>query len=221
MKNEPAGAVRFQWLGQQLVLDPAKALFWVDQEMLVVADLHLGKAAHFRKHGVPVSAKVHHSDLQRLTDALHRYCPQTIVFLGDLFHSEQNAEWDDFISWSNANPQIAQILVRGNHDVLHEEAYAPTLLQLKAEWETGPFHFTHEPQETVGYNLAGHIHPGVRLHGVARQHMTLPCFCFSRKGGLLPAFGNFTGCYQIRPRKGDHIFPVASSSVVSLVGEMA
>ena len=44
-----------------------------------------------------------------------------------------------------------------------------------------------------GYVLAGHLHPGVRLHGPGRQSVRLPCFAFGRNAALLPAFSEFTG----------------------------
>ena len=39
-----------------------------------------------------------------------------------------------------------------------------------------PFSFTHQKEETNYYNLSGHIHPGYRINGMAREGITVPCF---------------------------------------------
>jgi metallophosphoesterase superfamily enzyme len=37
-----------------LLLLPEKAVFWPAQGMLIIADIHFGKAASFRAQGIPV-----------------------------------------------------------------------------------------------------------------------------------------------------------------------
>ena len=66
------------------------------------------------------------------------------------------------------------------------------------------------------YNLAGHIHPGVRMIGGGRQIITLPCFYFGEKQGLLPAFGIFTGLKRITPEKNDKVFVIAENRIVEV-----
>jgi metallophosphoesterase superfamily enzyme len=90
-------------------------------------------------------------------------------------------------------------------------------VKVHQELRMGPFLFTHHPVEEADpthYNLAGHIHPGVNLRGGGRQSVTLPCFYFGEKRGLLPAFGMFTGIARIIPEKGDQIFVVADEKVI-------
>jgi metallophosphoesterase superfamily enzyme len=59
--------------------------------------------------------------------------------------------------------------------------------------------------------LAGHLHPCVVLAGGARQRERLPCFWFGRDVGVLPAFGDFTGCAEITVEPGDRVWVVAGS----------
>ena len=40
--------------GEDLLLLPEKAVYWPAEQMLIVADIHFGKAASFRALGVPV-----------------------------------------------------------------------------------------------------------------------------------------------------------------------
>lgn len=202
---------------QDLYLDPLRAIYWKQKKMLILSDLHLGKAGHFRKNGIPVPRQVHLSDLENLSGLVEKYQPICILFLGDLFHSEMNEEWIDFVGWSAQHKEIRQVLVEGNHDILGKSNYEETAMEVVPDWQIHPFHFTHEPSSTTLYNLSGHIHPSIRLRGRARQGMTFPCFYFTENAGLFPAFGTFTGNFKIKPKKGDRVFAIAEGSVVALM----
>ena len=81
-----------------------------------------------------------------------------------------------------------------------------------------PFIFTHEPLEIEHklYNLAGHIHPGVRLKGKGNQQHRLPCFYFGKKSGILPAFGSFTGLATIKVKKENRVFVITKTEVIKV-----
>jgi DNA ligase-associated metallophosphoesterase len=208
MYHENKGAFVHYLEGETLHLLPEKAVFWEEKEMLIVADVHLGKAAHFRKAGIPVPAAVHWQDLKVLSSLLSGFQPAKVLLLGDLFHSALNNEWWDFEYLLAQYPAVQFILVKGNHDMLPEAAYRLPNLEVHAEVLTiVPFVFSHIPPEKdksqEGYYISGHIHPGVRVIGEK-----LPCFYFSPEGALLPAFGRFTGFVSIKVRKRDRIFVI-------------
>ena len=73
-----------------------------------------------------------------------------------------------------------------------------------------------ELKEAAGYVFCGHIHPGVNLVGKGRQSLTLPCFAFGKKQGILPSFGKFTGRVAIRSTKTDRIFAVLKDKVLAI-----
>ena len=75
----------FDFGGLKLDLLPEKAVWIREWEVLLVADLHFGKASHFRKSGIPISEKVHDQDYQILTCLVSKYSPKQVYFLGDLF----------------------------------------------------------------------------------------------------------------------------------------
>lgn len=209
---------QFGFKGQEFVLDAQKAMYWSEERALVVADVHLGKAGHFRKHGIPVPRQVHISDLQRLNTLITTYQPAKVLFLGDLFHSDSNEEWLDFIEWSNFHTEIEQILIEGNHDILDQDSYDQTRMVVVPDYVKGAFRLTHEFEESNEYNISGHVHPCVRLRGLARQGARLACFYFGERNGLLPAFGEFTGSHPVNTRKQDQIFAVAEGSIIGLIG---
>lgn len=206
--------------GQHLILDPWKVIFWEEESVLILSDLHLGKAGHFRKHGIAVPVNIHSSDLGRLDHLIDKYSPKKVAFIGDLFHSDINSEWHTFITWMESKtPEM--LLVKGNHDILPDEIYRSTRMELVDELVLPPFHFTHKREESEHYNVSGHIHPSVRLRGKAKQGVTLPCFYFSEGYGLLPAYGVFTGTYKIRPVSGDRVFATTGEEVIDLMPQKA
>lgn len=207
-----------QLLNQQLTLDASKAFYWHEERALVLADVHLGKAGHFRKHGVPIPRQVHISDLQRVNSLISRYQPAKVLFLGDLFHSDSNEEWLDFVEWSNFQKGVEQVLIEGNHDILEPDSYRQTRMILMDRYESGPFSLTHEQEETEAYNISGHVHPCVYLRGLARQGARLSCFHFGVQYGMIPAFGEFTGNHPIRPKKSDLIFAIGEGQLIGLMG---
>lgn len=204
--------------GETLHLLPEKAIYWKAKGLLLIADLHLGKSAHFRKNGIAVPAKAENKNWELLTKLFQKVKPKRVNFLGDLFHSVHNKEWEVFENLINEFPDIQFELTIGNHDILSPELYHKLNLKLFETLIEGPFIFTHEPieKESEYYNLAGHIHPGVKLKGKGNQKHRLACFHFGKNKGLLPAFGSFTGLYTIQVKKEDQIFVVAGEEVICL-----
>jgi DNA ligase-associated metallophosphoesterase len=206
--------------GETLVLHPFKAIFWARRKILLIADLHLGKIAHFRKEGLAVPADAIHENWDRLISLLLDFQPERVIFLGDLFHSTLNREWASFCDLIAQFKDTAFELVLGNHDILPVKLYEDAQLKIVHEpYLVGPFCLTHHPvaSPTEGYyNLAGHIHPCVYLRGKGRQRLRLPCFYFGAEGGILPAFGTFTGMADVRPEAGAQVFVIAEQSVLKV-----
>lgn len=197
-----------------------KALLWKRQKLMVIADLHLGKVNHFRKSGIPVPVKANHKNLEQLVSLIMVSKPKRILFLGDLFHSHYNSEWEAVKQLVHNFRPISFELVPGNHDIMSLELYTRSGLRLHPDQvEEGPFVFTHHPMDLVPdtrYNIAGHLHPGIQLTGRGRQSVMLPCFYFSDHQACLPAFGAFTGMARISPKKADRIFAVADDRIVKV-----
>jgi len=106
------------------------------------------------------------------------------------------------------------ILIEGNHDILDEY---PQSLEVVHELIEAPFSFTHIGRVDDHFNISGHIHPGVTVRGRARQSITLPCFLFSERHGVLPAFGQFTGIKKVRPLKNEVAYAIADGHIIELI----
>jgi DNA ligase-associated metallophosphoesterase len=200
-----------------------KAIYWPSEKILLVADLHLGKVNHYRKAGYPVPTKANDENTSILIDLLNRYKPERMIFLGDLFHSHYNEEWEVLGQVIRHFRSTSFELVMGNHDIMSTLQYDRHEVKVHAEeLLIGNVLLTHEPVEQPSgdvYHLAGHIHPGARLFGKGRQALVLPCFYFGKNQGILPAFGSFTGLYPVRVMKGDHVFVIADGEVISIGNE--
>ena len=214
-----SGSYVFGLQGQELTLLPDKALYWQEQKALLVADVHLGKAGHFRKAGIPVPGQVHWEDLQRLSLLIEAWQPKQLIILGDLFHSQINNEWLIFEQWCQAHCKLEVILVKGNHDILPDSAYKIPNLTVQAEpWVLPPFALSHHPgsPHIHYYTLTGHLHPAIRLRGRGRQSLTLPCFYFGEKEAILPAFGQFTGHAIVKTPASSQVFGITEDRIIPL-----
>ena len=195
------------------ILHPLSVAFWKEESMLLVSDVHLGKISHFRKFGAAVPQKAIQKNFELLTEAVEFFNPETICFLGDLFHSSLNKEWDLFEQWV-AHTNVKIILVSGNHDIISPLKYETIGIQVASEIQSKGFLLTHHPEDREGFfNFAGHIHPAVRLHGDGRQTLLLPCFFKSEHQMIFPAFGEFTGTHTLKPSKKNEIFAVTKEAV--------
>jgi DNA ligase-associated metallophosphoesterase len=205
-------------MGESLFLLPEKAIYWKEKKTLIFSDMHLGKASHFRKSGIQIPESVHISDYFRIKSLISRFRPDRVLILGDLFHSDLNLEWNHFNEWIREFKELKFFLVKGNHDILPEELYSLANLEVyESDLLLPPFSFSHhvvQPEKI--YTLSGHVHPAVRIHGTAKQSLTLPCYYFTDSHGILPAFGNFTGLARIKPKENDDIFVILEDSVIKI-----
>lgn len=204
--------------GHELELLPQKLIRFVKQNFLVIADLHLGKSSHFRKSGIPVPNKVYDENIETLIKLLQWEKPQKVIFLGDLFHSVHNREWDYFSQVVGQFQEIEFQLVVGNHDILDASHYSNSGIDVIEEYlDIGSIRLSHEPlAKCEKFNIYGHVHPGVRLTGKARQSLRLPCFIFRENDAMLPAFGEFTGLAVQKPKWNDRVFVIANCKVHSV-----
>lgn len=193
-------------------------MYWPQKKTLILSDLHLGKTKHFTQKGIQVPEMANTNNYWRISQLLQSYEVERVLFLGDLFHSEYNSEWERFKDYLANYPSIKWILILGNHDILHPEHYKDAQLLVINKLKESGLYFTHEPEESEidAYNICGHLHPAVRLKGKGAQSLRLPCFYFGENRGVLPAFGEFTGCMNIRPKKKDRVFVIADKEVIRI-----
>lgn len=224
----PQGCAWFEAAAARLLLMPERAAFDPGLSLLMVADVHVGKALAFRRRGVPVPGGTTQETLLRLDQALVRTGARRLVILGDLLHSaaaQGSSALEALLQWRRRRPALALTLVRGNHD--RQSGDLPCALDIEVvdgPWPCGPWVLDHEPvepgddartrtrlQASAGYRLAGHVHPGVVIPDPVGGRWRLPAFRFGRGQGVLPAFGAFTGLHIPRTAAGERVFAVVPS----------
>ncbi|MEZ5030474.1 MAG: ligase-associated DNA damage response endonuclease PdeM [Saprospiraceae bacterium] len=206
-------------LGQESgLLLPDRAIWLPRYRTLLIADLHIGKSMHFRKAGIPIPGGVAEIDLIRLDSLIRQWQPAEVIFLGDLFHSQHNSEWDAFGLQISRIRRVRFSLVRGNHDILEQAHYDQYGIQVHPEtFQMGGLVLSHDQLDQVpegAYNLSGHVHPGFRLRGKGRQSATLPCFHLGPRSGILPAFGRFTGMKAMTAQPDDRVIVVVNDKLL-------
>ncbi len=202
-------------------LSPQRAVYWQEEEALIVSDLHFGKTGHFRKHGIAVPAELYKDDMQRLVSLISHFRPRKLVVVGDMFHSKANKELDLFLKWRNDLAGIEFILVRGNHDILEKDWYEQADISVKEGiYRIGRFGFVHDPAaltEAVtlsDFIFSGHLHPAIHFRGAGKQSLHFPCYYFTDQQAILPAFSKFSGMAMVRPKKADTVFAIVEEKVI-------
>jgi uncharacterized protein len=206
---------------QHFFISPARCIFWEEQKALIVSDLHFGKTGHFRKSGIAVPQNIFKEDLQRLISLIQYFKPQQLIAVGDLFHSVANKELDLFKKWRSDLATLIIHLVKGNHDILKKEWYEEIgIIVSYPELKIDDFNFCHDCDALTGmddsFAFSGHIHPGIRITGSGRQALHFPCFYFTQKYCVLPAFSRFTGLALIDPGPNENVFAIVENKIIQL-----
>ena len=186
--------------GTTLVADPAGALYWPDERLIAVADLHLEKGSAFARRGVLLPPYDTTATLARLAKLIEHYGPALVVALGDSFHDGGGpARMPEVSRAALALLQRGRdwLWLAGNHDPDPPRGVGG---RVAAELAIGPLTFRHEPSSHgADGEIAGHLHPSARVaqrgRGVARR-----CFAADAKRMVMPAFGAYAGGLNIRDR---------------------
>lgn len=205
--------------GAEFILLTEKALYKPDEHLLIIADVHLGKASHFRKEGIAIPAEAQMGDYDNLRKLFNKILPQKVYFLGDLFHSTFNRDWHYFCDLISEYPDITFVLIKGNHDLINKKLFKDICIDVTDAIEDGPFIYTHDEIEDVPegkINIIGHIHPGIVLSGMGRQSLKLPCFYLTSTHFILPAFGVLTGLYSMDRTADSKVYIVLPDAVTRL-----
>jgi uncharacterized protein len=210
--------------GHPLTLSANKAAYDPRSKSLFIADAHFGKDAVFRARGIPVPIGTTPETLARLDALIAAHDPERIIFLGDMLHARESHADETLqalAAWRTKHRELGLLLVEGNHDK-HAGAL-PALFGVdvvKEPYVLGPWALCHHPQMVEGaYALAGHEHPVYRL-ATRTDSLRLPCFRFARKAGVLPAFGAFTGGYEVNAdARNEAIYVIAGERVFAVSGK--
>jgi uncharacterized protein len=190
--------------GVTLLADPSGAMFWEQQSLLVVSDLHLEKGSSFAARGVLLPPYDTVATLGRLAAVIARHDPAMVIALGDSFHDrDAHRRLSDPDRDAIAALQVRRdwIWISGNHDPVLPSDLGGVVAD---EVAIGPIVFRHEPTGAAG-EIAGHLHPKARVPTRGRT-MERRCFACDGERAVMPAFGVYTGGLSIRDAAFAKIF---------------
>jgi DNA ligase-associated metallophosphoesterase len=182
------------------------ALWWADESLLVVADLHLEKGSSFARRGQMLPPYDTAETLGRLARLIGRLGPRRVVALGDSFHDGGGAarlSASDRLTLGALQAGREWIWIAGNHDPLAPAGLAG---QAMDELAIGRIIFRHEPAAgSAAGEIAGHLHPAARVAGRARS-VRRRCFAGDGTRLVLPALGAYAGGLNVLDPAFDGLF---------------
>ena len=193
-KQEQSHLSDIELSGCRLVADVDGCLFWPEESLLCVSDLHLEKGSSFAvRSGVLLPPYDTAATLARLALCIKRWNPKTVISLGDSFHDLDgpsritNREADCLRSMMAGRNWI---WVCGNHDPEPPKELGGTSCE---EILIGPLLFRHEPRvDCATGEVAGHPHPCAKIRRRGKS-VRRRCFAADGRRAILPAFGAYTG----------------------------
>ena len=191
--------------GARLTARPTGALWWEDERLLAVGDLHLGKSERLAREGrslLPPYETIH--TLDRLQAEIDATRPRTVVLVGDSFDDmDASSELADG-AFDRINRMAAgrrMIWITGNHDPGQLDLPGANLASFRAD----PLVFRHIASADAEGEVSAHYHPKARI-SVKGQRISRACFLVDRRRVILPAFGTYTGGLDITNAAFDVLF---------------
>ena len=195
-----------QVCGTALHADCLGALYWPEESLLVVADLHLEKGSSFARRGQLLPPYDTPETLARLARLIARYAPRIVITLVDNFHDgggPLRLSAGDRTTLGALQRGRDWIWIAGNHDPDPADGIGGTFA---ATISIGALTFRHAPsRDAPDGEIAGHLHPVARVAQRGRA-VSRRCFATDGKALVMPAFGAYTGGLNVRDRAFAKVF---------------
>lgn len=179
-------------LTEGIDLYPGGAAHIVNENVLVVADMHLGVEASLENEGLSVPRVQTKKILEYMEDVMSTVRPAKVVVAGDLKHNfDRNLtqEWQEVTKFVERLAGRAELeVIKGNHDnflnlILRERGVPP----LRKELVVGGVQIVHGHQlvERKGLCMMGHMHPSLRLRDSVGASVKDHCYLWDPKKQIL------------------------------------
>lgn len=190
--------------GAAMIADCAGAVYWPEQQLLALADLHLEKGSSFAARGVFLPPYDTAATLERIARLVDHYAPRVVLALGDSFHDGNGPARiaaADRATLTAIQRGREWIWITGNHDPLPAPRVGGSFTE---KLVVDALIFRHQPTGVAG-EVAGHLHPVAR---VAARGRTVIRRCFASDGTrlVMPAFGAYAGSLNVRHRAFADVF---------------
>ena len=204
----------FPFAGTTLHALGSGALFWPDEELLCVSDLHLGKSERMaRRSGAQLPPYDTRDTLTRLTADLERTGARTVICLGDSFDdlaASESLPEDDRLWIARLQAGRRWVWIEGNHDPGPVDLGGTHL----AELQQGPLTFRHIARPGAVAEISGHYHPKVRL-ALRGRAIARAAFLHDAARLILPAYGTYTGGLRCDASALDTLFAPGARAILT------
>ncbi|MEP2027459.1 MAG: ligase-associated DNA damage response endonuclease PdeM [Paracoccaceae bacterium] len=189
----------FSLSGARLTALGSGALWWPDQKLLCVSDLHLGKSERIvRRGGSSLPPYDTRDTLNRLGSDLALCDAATVVCLGDSFDDRNAARAlpeNERLWILQLQAGRSWIWIAGNHDPGPIDLGGSHL----AELQFPPLTFRHIARRGSMGEVSGHFHPKANIKTKFKT-ITRPAFLLDEDRIILPAYGTYTGGLNSKDR---------------------
>ncbi len=187
-------------------MDSSGALYWPEERLLAVADLHFEKGSSYATRRVFLPPYDTAATLMRLLELVCLYQPKRIVALGDSFHdaaASARLGVQDRARIRALQSGRDWIWIAGNHDPAPPPGLDGDVMD---ELAIGRIRFRHAPRaDAEEGEIAGHLHPMARIGGLGGT-VRRRCFVSDGTRCILPAFGAFAGGLNLRDEAFGFLF---------------
>ncbi|MBL4767966.1 MAG: ligase-associated DNA damage response endonuclease PdeM [Rhodobacteraceae bacterium] len=182
----------FTLAGAQLYALGSGALWWPEEQLFCVSDLHLGKSERIARRGGSVLPPYDTRDtLNRLAADLAVTNARIVVCLGDSFDDMGAARAlpeEERLWIARLQAGRRWVWIAGNHD--------PGPISLGgthlAELPLSPLTFRHIAHPKASGEISGHYHPKAVVKTRAKT-ISRPAFLADSDRVILPSYGTYTG----------------------------
>ncbi len=206
--------ISFTLAGSRLDALGSGALWWGDQGILCVSDLHLGKSERVaRRSGQALPPYDTRDTLNRLAADIARTQARTVICLGDSFDdldAARSLPEDERLWIIRLQAGRRWVWIEGNHDPGPIKMGGTHLTELPQ----APLIFRHIAAPGASGEVSGHYHPKASLRIRGRQ-ITRPAFLFDTDRVILPAYGTYTGGLRSTAHELSHLMRPEARAILT------
>jgi hypothetical protein len=178
-------------VGEGIELYPGGAALLTEENVVVIADLHLGCEAALEYQGLSLPRVQTKKIEQYIKDTISSLAPRKVVVAGDLKHNFSRnliQEWNDVARFIGLLRDIAPLeVVKGNHDNYLASILADYGIPLRRSLEIGRFRILHghSGERVREPCIIGHIHPSIRLRDDIGASIKDHCYLYNPQTEML------------------------------------
>lgn len=211
-------------VNDEVTIYPGGAALLSSENILVVADLHLGCEAALEYEGLSIPRVQTKKIEEYMRRTIEQISPRRLVIAGDLKHNFSRnlvQEWNDVSRFvAHIRELVPLEVVKGNHDNYLAAILSEHGIALRREMMVGGIRIAHghSGSRMSCPTVIGHIHPSIRIRDKVGASVKDSCFLYSPKSQMLvlPALSIVaSGLDVVRAADSDRASPLLPESGLS------